>query len=104
MKNWKLKLHYNKIKTPYKHYQLFANGKNIAMDPEKYKNQSPNAYMALKCWAEDDKQAVSMMDKVAQSVGFEIKDKVEIYHNEPTQSPEKEPYAYDLNFHFYKTE
>jgi len=94
--NWKLKLKYGKLVTPYKHFTALADG--IHRDVER---DSPRAWMSLKIWCLDSDEAVDVMRSIAPQLDFEIDGQIEIYDSEPVDPPEDSPHGYEANFTYY---
>jgi hypothetical protein len=100
-KNWKLKLKYGKLETPYKHYTLFADGQNINLS-EEFDCPKGFAIMSIKTWCESTEQAADLISYVSEQIGFEIKDKIEIYETDPQEPPKEKPFGYDIRFTPYE--
>ena len=95
--DWKLKLHYGKIKTPYQHYTVIGEG--VADAPiEEFSCPAGKAFMALKTWASSPDESADMLQTICRYVGFNVTGPVYIYTTEPTQPPEDKPSGYDLKF------
>jgi hypothetical protein len=96
-RNWKLKLRFGKIKTPYKHFTVIAEGtareemKDFSCPPGK-------AFMAMKTWSSSPDESGHMAQVIGEQIGFDVTGKVEIYETEPTQPPSEHPRGYDIQF------
>lgn len=101
IKDWKLKLRYGKITTPYKHFTLI-----IPILIENYLQDfdaAPGAaYMGIKIWATDENQAMEIIEDIAEENGFAITGGISIYVTDADRAPEEDPYAYGANFSYYK--
>lgn len=103
LNDWKLKLRYGKMKTPYKHFVLLADcfvGNLI----EEYKCSSENAIVSIKIWAVDGDQAAEIFQDIGRQIGFNVKDKIEIFDKPADQPPTDSPSAYGINFTPYDNE
>jgi len=95
--DWKLKLRYGKIKTPYKHFTLIANG-FVEDLTEGFECPKGNAYMGIKIWAESEDEASDLIQSISQQIGFIITGNIEIFKTEPVQPPGENPSGYDIQF------
>ena len=96
-KNWKLKLRYGKLLTPYKHFTAITKG--VLEDASEF---SPgNAFMAIKIWATTYDNAADLVESVAGQVYFTITGKIEIFDTEPQEPPKEDAYGYDLGFTYF---
>jgi len=95
--DWKLKLRYGKLHTPYKHFTAFAEGR---MEKESSAFECPlgPAWMAMKMWATDADESGDMIQVIGGQIGFTVTGKIEIYDTEPTQPPRDKPFGYDISF------
>lgn len=96
-KDWKIRLRYNKLTTPFNHYTLIADVTVGEID-DNYNCPPGNAFVALKVWAESDDQAVDILEQEGIDIGFTIKNKVQIYYTDPEQPPGESPIVYSINF------
>jgi len=97
-KNWKLKLRYGKIKTPFQHYTVLADGivEELADD---FKCPPGKAWMGMKTWSSSIEESMDMIQVIGEQIGFKITGKIYVYDNtEPNQPPRDDPYGYDINF------
>jgi hypothetical protein len=96
-KDWKLKLRYGKLQTPYKHYTLIGEGfaekfiEDFACPPG-------SAFMGIKVWASSHEEAANLIQSVAQDIGFSITGDIEIYDSDPEEPPTGNPYGYEIKF------
>lgn len=101
LKDWKLKLRYGKLITPYKHFTIIA--PVLINDHIVSLNAAPGkAYIGIKMWALDINEATKIIMSVAKEFGFTITGKIEVYSTDAQNPPKDEPYAYDLNFSYYQ--
>jgi len=96
-KNWKLKLRYGKLKTPYQHYTVIV---PVAIN-EYIDAQPGTAYAGINMWATDTNEATDIVVSLGKQAGFLITGKIEVYKTDPVQAPEENAYAYDINFTYY---
>ena len=96
-KDWKLKLRYGKLTTPYKHFTVIAEG--IAGELEDGFSCPPgNAFIGMKVWASDYDEAGNMVQSIGEQIGFKVTGEIEIFDSTPEEPPEEKPYGYDINF------
>ena len=100
IKDWRLKLRYGKLTTPYKHYTILADGE-VGQLAEGFEGGPGTAWMAMKAWAESAEEAVEMIVDIAGQIGFTVTGKVEVYATEPEEAPDEEPFGYDIKFTYY---
>jgi hypothetical protein len=102
-KDWKLKLRYGKLKTPYKHYTLIA---PVIINEfiEDFEAKPGHAYLGMKIWASDYDEAVEIIENIGIQTGYQINGKIEIYDTPPEQPPADHPNAYGINFSYYEAE
>ncbi|SOD14697.1 hypothetical protein [Pedobacter xixiisoli] len=97
LKDWKLKLRYGKIKTPYKHFTIIGNCE-VGNLIDEFSCRPGPAYVSMKVWTLDYKQAAEIFSSVGNQIGFTPYDDVEIYDSEAVNPPKEDPFAYDINF------
>jgi len=97
-KDWKLRLRYGKISTPYQHYTLIANGIVASELVEGFTCPKGNAFMGMKVWAESIDDSIEMIQSIGNQIGFEVTGKIEVFKTEPEQPPEEKPFGYDITF------
>ncbi len=96
-KDWKLKLRYGKLQTPYKHITLIAEG--IAGELEEGFDCPPgNAFMSMKTWASSDEEAADMIQAIGKHIGFDVTGEIQLFDTEPDEPPKEQPYGYDIKF------
>lgn len=100
IKDWKLKLKYGKLKTPFNHYTIIA-PVLINEYSEEYAAQSGKAYVGLKIWAENDNVAISMFENLAHDAHFKITGNMELYETDPIEPPTEKQYSYGITFSYY---
>ena len=96
-KDWKLKLRYGKIQTPYKHYTALADGV-VEELADGFECRKGSAWMAMKTWANSTEESSDMIKVIGEQIGFKVTGRIEVYDTEPTQPPKDNPYGYDINF------
>lgn len=95
--DWKLKLRYGLLKTPFKHFTLIAKG-YVEEPIEDFSCPVGNAYMGMKVWALDSNEAYDVIKSVGNHIGFKITGNTEIFETDPVQPPSENPFGYDINF------
>mgnify|MGYP001555136743 CR=1 FL=1 len=101
IKDWKLKLRYGKLTTSYKHYTVLVPVK-IDKYIEDFDAQPGTAWITVNTWTKDRNEACNMITDIGQQSGFIITGKFEVYATEAMQPPQESPYAYNVNFSYYK--
>src|SRR5690242_8052244 len=99
-KDWKLKLRYGKMKTPFSHYTLLADGVVHNLE-EGFECRPGKAFMGMKVWASSEEEAFDMIRVIGEHIGFEVTGKIELYSTDPVEPPGEEPHGYDINFSPY---
>lgn len=96
-KDWKLQLRYGKLKTPYKHYTVLAEGevKELLND---FSCPPGKAFMGMKTWASSADESADMIRVIGEDIGFTVTGRIYIYDTEPTPPPRDNPYGYDVGF------
>jgi len=95
--DWKLKLRYGQLHTPYKHFTALAEGKMEA-DSTDYKCPAGMAWMAMKTWATDNDESADMIRVIGKQIGFTITGRIQIYDTAPEKPPREKPFGYDIAF------
>jgi hypothetical protein len=99
-RNWKLRLRYGTLRTPYRHVTIVADG--TAEDVhEDFGCPDGRAWMAMKAWASSDEQAFEMIRQLGRRLGFFVDGRIELYESEPDSPPREEPYGYFISFSPY---
>ncbi len=96
--DWKLKLRYGKLETPFLHFATITEGWFDEAFPE-YGCPAGNAVMGLKVWARDDNEAISVTQDFGESIGFSASGRIEVYEVPPDEPPKHEPYVCKWTFH-----
>ncbi|MBP5789295.1 MAG: hypothetical protein J6W29_03575 [Neisseriaceae bacterium] len=100
--DWKLKLRYGKLQTPYHHFTAIVDG---VVEEEMANFDCPKgfAFMGMNLWAENYDMVVDMVNVFAENIGFKIKkhNSIYIYDTEPKIPPQEHPQAYDIKFYPY---
>lgn len=96
-KDWKLKLRYGKLTTPFKHYTVIASGE-VGDLVEGFECPKGNAYIGIKVWAESDDEAADMIQVIGKQIGFTVTGNIEIHNTEPEEPPRENPFGYDITF------
>ena len=100
-RDWKLKLKFGKLKTPYKHITVLADG--VVGDlKDGFECNSSRAWMTMKSWATDYDQAQDMIEYIGRQIGFKVDGSIECYDTDPSEPPRDNPYAYDISFSGYE--
>ena len=96
-KDWKLKLRYGGLKTPYRHYTVIAEGV-VSEETKDFSCPPGGAFMGMKAWASSADESAEMIQFIGERIGFQVTGAIQIYETEPTQPPRDNPYGYDINF------
>jgi hypothetical protein len=99
-KDWKLKLRYCKMKTPFTHYTILADGIVHELE-EGFESRPGKAFMGMKVWASSQKEAFSMVQVIGGHIGFEVTGSIRLYITEPMEPPGEKPHGYDIQFSPY---
>ena len=97
-KNWKLKLRYGKLKTPFQHFTLIVEGTVVERLSEGFSCPRGSAFMGMKVWATSSEEACDMIQGIAEHIGFEVTGKISVFETEPTSPPRENPHGYDIKF------
>lgn len=101
--DWKLRLRYGKLSTPYTHYTVLADGEVRELTDD-FECKPGKAWMAMKAWSNSADEATDMIQEIGEQVGFIITGKIMVYTTEPVKPPSENPHAYDINFTPYNEE
>ena len=96
-KDWKLKLRYGQLHTPFKHYTAIAEGV-VGQLAEGFSCRPGNAFMAMKTWASSADESADMIRVIGEKIGFQVIGNTQVYDTEPTQPPRPNPFGYDISF------
>ena len=100
-KDWKLKLRYGQLQTPYQHFTLIAR-RIVGQLADGFSCIPGNAFMGMKVWAADYDEAVAMIQNIGNQIGFTVSGNIEIFDSEPKQPPKEDPFGYEINFTLYQ--
>src|SRR6476660_5047488 len=89
-KDWKLDLRYGRLKTPYHHYTVFAEGVAGELS-EGYSCPRGPAFMGMKTWASSEEESANMIQVFAKHVGFTVTGNIQVYSTEPSKPPSENP-------------
>jgi hypothetical protein len=95
--DWKLKLRYGRLQTPFKHYTVIAEGV-VGELADGFSCRPGSAFMAMKTWASSADESADMVRVIGGKIGFQVTGDTEVYATEPTQPPRVNPFGYDINF------
>ena len=95
--DWKLKLRYGRLRTPFKHYTAIAEGV-VGELAEGFACRPGTAFMAMKTWASSADESADMVRVIGEQIGFRVTGHTRVYDTEPTQPPRPNPFGYDINF------
>ena len=96
-KNWKLRLRYGQLSTPFTHYTVIGDGLAGTLE-DVFECRPGSAVMAMKVWATDADEAADMIRTIGKQIGFDVTGKIEIYDTEPEVAPGEHPHGYGINF------
>jgi hypothetical protein len=97
-KDWKLKLRYGKLSTPYKHFTAITKG--IVEEASDF--SSGSAFMAIKIWVITYDDAADLVESIARQIDFTITGKIEVFDTEPQEPPREDAYGYDVGFTYFQ--
>jgi|JI8StandDraft_2_1071088.scaffolds.fasta_scaffold195789_1 hypothetical protein len=97
VKDWKLKLRYGKMTTPFTHFTILGNSE-IGEVTEGFSCRPGPGYVGMKIWATDTQEAADIFFDIGSKVGFVPYNKVEVYETDAEEPPREKPYAYDITF------
>ncbi len=103
LKDWKLKLRYNKTTTPYKHFTVLGSCE-VGELGGGFTCPKGKAVVGVKIWADSNDQAADVFQSIGRQIGYTPLDKIEVYITDPTQPPGDNPYGYDIQFTPYSDE
>ena len=95
--DWKLKLRYGKVSTPYEHFAALAEGRMTRSDND-FDCPAGLAWMAMKTWASDTDESGDTIWAIGRQIGFEVTGRIHIYDTEPEQPPREGPFGYEITF------
>ena len=95
--DWKLKLRYGKLKTPFKHYTVISEGV-VGRLAQGFSCRSGNAIMAMKTWCNSVDESADMLVTIGREIGFTAKAKIQVFETDPKEPPRETPFGYDINF------
>jgi hypothetical protein len=94
-KDWKLKLRYGNLTTPFQHRTVIAEGV-VGELTEGFSCRPGSAFMGMKTWASSADEAARMVSVIGERIGFTVTGHTYIYDTEPTQPPGERPSGYDI--------
>ena len=100
IKDWKLKLRYGRLKTPFTHYTLIAPAR-VEKYIEDFDAEIGKAWIGMKIWATNEDESAEVYQSVADQTGLNITGNILVYNTEPVNPPKENPYAYDIQFNYY---
>ena len=95
--DWKLKLRYGRLPTPFHHFTAVAEG-TVGEIADGFSCPPGNAFMTMKTWAASPDESADMIRAIGGQIGFTVTGNIQIYETEPTQPPRDTPHGYDINF------
>jgi len=99
--DWKLKLRYGKLKTPFTHFTVIADCK-VLKPNESLGSYGKQGFFGLKVWAEDVNEAAHMTMLVAKHYDLKVGETSDVFKTDPVQPPGENPSSYDANFTPYE--
>ena len=95
--DWKLKLRYGKLLTPFHHYTAIAKGV-VGELPDGFSCRPGPAFMGMKTWASSSGESADMIAVIGRQIGFTITGDVQVYETEALKPPGEKPTGYDITF------
>jgi hypothetical protein len=73
-KDWKLKLRYGKLETPYIHFTIIA---PIVIEQyiTDFKATPGKAYIGINVWASDSDEAIDVLQNIGEHTGYKVSGK-----------------------------
>jgi hypothetical protein len=96
-KDWKLKLRYGKLTTPFQHRTVIAEG-IVGKLSDGFSCRPGPAFMGMKTWASSDGEASHMVSVIGERFGFTVTGRIYVYDTAPVQPPGDTPSGYDIQF------
>jgi len=97
VKDWKLKLRYGKMTTPFSHYTVLADGV-VGKLADGFECRKGRAWMGMKVWATSVDESQNMIKVIGEQIGFEVTGKIEVYSTDAKEPPSDKPRGYDITF------
>lgn len=97
MKDWKLKLRYGQLTTPFQHFTVIGDGL-VGQLEQGFECRPGKAYMGMKTWATDAGEAAEMIQEIGTHIGFTVTGKIQVFKTEPMEPPGDNPRGYDIQF------
>ena len=101
--DWKLKLRYGRLQTPYKHFSVLADGVAGKLSGG-FECRPGRAWMTMSVWASSEEEAFDMARLIGKDIGFEVDGRMELFDTEPKEPPRDSPFAYAIGFTPYDEE
>ncbi len=95
--DWKLKLRYGKLKTPFQHRTVIAEGV-VGQLSDGFSCRPGPAFLGMKTWASSADEASHMAGVIGEQIGFKVTGRIYVYDTEPHQPPGDTPSGYDIQF------
>ena len=95
--DWKSKLRFGKLTTPYEHYTVIAEGV-VGELAEGYSCRAGSAFMSMKTWASSPEEATDMVLAIGSHIGFRISGEIHVFESNPSKPPGDRPLGYDIQF------
>ena len=96
-KDWKLKLLYGNLTTPFRHYTVIDEVV-VGELSEGFSCPPGSAFMAMKTWVSSTDESANMAAVIGRQIGFTVTGDIQIYDTEPVEPPRERPFAYDIQF------
>jgi len=95
--DWKLRLRYGKLETPYQHFTLLADG-TAATLRHGFECRPGQAWMGIKVWASSQDEAFNMVRVIGGDIGFKTTGEIQMFDTPPEEPPSENPRAYGISF------
>ena len=96
-RDWKLKLRYGRLSTPFTHFTVIAEGVAGTLS-DGFECCPGSAFMTMKVWAMSTEQAAEMITSIGGRIGFRVTSGIDVYVSGPTDAPLEQSYGYDIRF------
>jgi hypothetical protein len=101
-RDWKIRLRYGRLHTPYHHYTAIAKGVFSQPSAESSYESGQRAYMGMHIWATSPDEAIDIAHAIGAEHGFVITVRTDIYVSDPSEPPRQSPYTYGTYFVPYR--
>jgi hypothetical protein len=102
-KDWKLRLRYGRLQTPYRHFTTISEGV-FGQPSSEFGCAAGPAFMTMRVWASDADEAVRVASAFGREIGFSVTGRVYLHDTPAEEPPRDHPYGYGIAFTPYDPE